>query len=833
MCVKDHLKQQVAQLALQMSKITLFDSVGHFIGFFQRVRHDAGVRLLQVPRAAELRVTQPSHEMKQVLNCIHGAPCARSRRLWRPVSACFNDVRQLGNPPQQPPQRVQPRNLDGQGHERSVVFLVRAGVDRQHIDALVEQHLSDIAQQPGAVVSADDNVHRVGKHRHRPPADLDDPLGFAAAQLQHRSAILAVDADAAALSDVTDNRVAWQRLTAARHLRHQVADALNLNIAALARLVARGLARDQFQLFVYAVRLDLLLSQIDQLCQTQIACAQGREHVIGSLVIGLVRQLVEVDLRQRQPRQLALDKGPASRDVLITSLQLEPVNDLGPRSGSGDVAQVGVQPVAARCAVFAGNNLDLLTGLQAVVERHDPPVDLRAPTVMADLGVNPIGKVQRRRPLGQVDGVPVRREDIDPVRFDIDPQLVCQATDITQLFMPLEHLTQPGNLLFVVIGPGFDVGALVAPVRADAQLGFFVHGVGADLHLQHLAFRADDRGVQRAIAIFLGVGDVIVELLRNMPPQRMHNPQRGVAVAHFRDQHAQGTHVVDLAERQALALHFAPDGIDVFRPTADVGRHAGRLQLVVELGHDFADEALAVQPALVQQLGDLLVLVGLEVAERQVFQLPLDVTDAQAMRQRRVDIEDLAGHPVALFVVGVLHRPNRTGALGQFDQRDAHVVDHRDEHLAQVFDLRLTAQHQRLPGAKAGADRGHAQHAVDQFGNGGAKALLDFRQRNDPFAHATVYDRSDQRILIQLEVSEDLRDFQTGLETGGAFCPVILVDLVVLLGLPGKFTGLFHDFPVQDQVDADNMIEPCVEIDTAVCVYRLVRSHLYHVAYLP
>ncbi|RMR46203.1 hypothetical protein ALP86_103001, partial [Pseudomonas amygdali pv. mori] len=75
--------------------------------------------------------------------------------------------------------------------------------------------------------------------------------------------------------------------------------------------------------------------------------------------------------------------------------------------------------------------------------------------------------------------------------------------------------------------------------------------------------------------------------------------------------------------------------------------------------------------------------------------------------------------------------------------------------------------------------------------------------------------------------------FQTGLETGGALCPVILVGLVVLLGLPGKLTGLFHDFPVQDQVDADNMIEPRVEIDTAVCVYRLVRSHLYHAAYLP
>ncbi|RMO84044.1 hypothetical protein ALQ33_05543 [Pseudomonas syringae pv. philadelphi] len=857
--VKNHLKQQVAQLTLQMIKIALLNGIRHFIGFFQRMRHDAGVRLLQIPRATELRITQPGHEVKQIFYCVHGASFGRSRlasscklkrvavasRLQlaasnlqltlsrRPVPARFDNVRQLRYPPQQPPQRVQPRNLDGQGHQRGVVFLVRTSVDRQYVDAFVEQHLGDVAQQAGSVVGADDDVHRIGEHRHRAPADLDDPFGLAAAQLQHRGAILAVDADATTLSDVTDNRIARQRLAAAGHLRHQVADALNLDIATLARLVAGGLARDQLQLLVDPIRLNLLLSQVDQLRQTQIARTQGREHVVGRLVIGFIRQLVEIDLRQRKPRQFALDQGSTGGNVLVARLQLEPVNNLGPRPRGGDVTQVRVQPVATRRAVLAGDDLDLLAGLQAVVERHDAAVDLRAAAVMADFGVHPISEVQRRRAFWQVDGVTVGGENVHPVRLDIDPQLLGQTTDIAQLFVPFENLTQPGNLLFVMIGTGFDVGTLVTPVRANAQFSLFVHGVGADLHFQHLAFRPDDGGMQRAIAVFLGVGDVVVELFGNMPPQGMHDAQRGVAIAHFRDQHAQRTHVVDLAKRQALALHFAPDGIDVFGSAADVSGHAGGLQLVVELRHDLADETLAIQPALVQQLGDLLVLVRLQVAERQVFQLPFDVADAQAVGQRRIDVEDFPRHPVTLLVVGILHRTNRAGALGQFDQGHAHVVDHRHQHLAQVFDLRLAAQHQRLSRAEAGTDRGHAQHAVDQFGHGRAETLLDFRQRNHAFTHTTVDHRSDQRILIQLEVSEDLGDFQTGLETGGVVCPMILVGLVVLLGLPGKFTGLFHDFPVQDQVDADNMIEPCVEIDTAVCVYRLVRSHLYHAAYLP
>jgi hypothetical protein len=45
-----------------------------------------------------------------------------------------------------------------------------------------------------------------------------------------------VNAHATALGDVTDDRIARQRLAAAGHLRHQVADALDLDVAALAGL---------------------------------------------------------------------------------------------------------------------------------------------------------------------------------------------------------------------------------------------------------------------------------------------------------------------------------------------------------------------------------------------------------------------------------------------------------------------------------------------------------------------------------------------------------------------------------------------------------------------
>ncbi len=127
----------------------------------------------------------------------------------------------------------------------------------------------------------------------------------------------------------------------------------------------------------------------------------------------------------------------------------------------------------------------------------------------------------------------------------------------------------------------------------------------------------------------------------------------------------------------------------MFRPTADVGIYASGEQLVLQLVHHVADEALAVQPPLMQQLGDLLVLVGLQVAEGQVFQLPLDVTDTQAVRERRVDVEHFTRDTQAFLVIGGLDRPDCARAFGQLDQRHTHVVDHGHQHLAQVLDLRL------------------------------------------------------------------------------------------------------------------------------------------------
>ncbi len=103
---------------------------------------------------------------------------------------------------------------------------------------------------------------------------------------------------------------------------------------------------------------------------------------------------------------------------------------------------------------------------------------------------------------------------------------------------------------------------------------------------------------------------------------------------------------------------------------------------------DALDVALALGAALRQRLLHLGVDVGLQVAEGQVLQLPLDLPDAQAAGQRRVDVQRLARDAPLLLGAHVAQGAHVVQPVGQLDQHHAHIADHGQEHLAQALDLR-------------------------------------------------------------------------------------------------------------------------------------------------
>src|SRR5690554_4776200 len=53
-----------------MRVILLLDGISNFVGFFNRVRHDAGKGLFGVPGAAGLRIPKPCHQVFQIFDAV-------------------------------------------------------------------------------------------------------------------------------------------------------------------------------------------------------------------------------------------------------------------------------------------------------------------------------------------------------------------------------------------------------------------------------------------------------------------------------------------------------------------------------------------------------------------------------------------------------------------------------------------------------------------------------------------------------------------------------------------------------------------------------------------
>jgi hypothetical protein len=111
-------------------------------------------------------------------------------------------------------------------------------------------------------------------------------------------------------------------------------------------------------------------------------------------------------------------------------------------------------------------------------------------------------------------------------------------------------------------------------VRGDAVVGHLFHFAGADLDLDRHAVHAEQRGVQRLVAVGLGDRDVILEAPRQRLVQVMHGAQHAVAGVDLVDDDAERVDVHDLVEGPALAAHLLVDAVEVFLPPADLALDA-------------------------------------------------------------------------------------------------------------------------------------------------------------------------------------------------------------------------------------------------------------------
>ena len=129
----------------------------------------------------------------------------------------------------------------------------------------------------------------------------------------------------------------------------------------------------------------------------------------------------------------------------------------------------------------------------------------------------------------------------------------------------------------------------------------------------------------------------------------------------------------------------------MLRAARDLGGDVDLLELLVQDELRLVHVLLAVGAALGDHGLDLGVLARVERLEREVLELPLQLVDAEAVGERRVDLERLARLLHLLLAAEVLERAHVVQPVGELDQDDPDVLGHRDDHLPVVLGLGVLA----------------------------------------------------------------------------------------------------------------------------------------------
>jgi hypothetical protein len=328
----------------------------------------------------------------------------------------------------------------------------------------------------------------------------------------------------------------------------------------------------------------------------------------------------------------------------------------------------------------------------------------------------------------------------------------------------VQELAQPA-ILPAVDGTGA-AALLVAPVGGHAQFRDLVHFAGADLDLDALLFRPDHAGVERLIAVRLGRADVILEAAGHHRIGAVQDAEGAIAIGDVVDDDAEGRDIRQLLERHVLALHLAPDRVGRLFAAGDGRLDPLLLQRARQLGDDAVGARLAAFAQEGQALEDGIARLLVEVGERQVLQFVLHLVHADALGQRGVDLQRLAGDALALLdVADVVEGLHVVQAVGQLHQQDPNVLGHGEDELAEVLGV-LGVVGLQLDARQLG-------DAVDQPRDLLAEEMLDLLEGCLGILDRIVEQRRDDGGAVQLHLGQDAGDLEGMAEIGVAGGPLL------------------------------------------------------------
>ena len=142
-----------------------------------------------------------------------------------------------------------------------------------------------------------------------------------------------------------------------------------------------------------------------------------------------------------------------------------------------------------------------------------------------------------------------------------------------------------------------------------------MHVLGADLRFKRRTERAEQRRVQRLVAVGLRNRDIVFELAGDRLVEAVQHAERRVARGHVLDENAHAIDVEHLRERVVLLAHLLVHAVNGFFPTADGGRDARQFQSVADRLQDALHHLAAIAPGGLDLLGEDPVTHGVEIFE--------------------------------------------------------------------------------------------------------------------------------------------------------------------------------------------------------------------------
>ena len=379
-------------------------------------------------------------------------------------------------------------------------------------------------------------------------------------------------------------------------------------------------------------------------------------------------------------------------------------------------------PVRRRRRVLRAQDQHHVAVFQGRAQGLGDAVDLHADAGVANISMHRIGEVEPGRAFRHGDDAPFWRKAENLV---LEKLKLCVFERLVRVIPLLEHLHKSPRRLVRVVLPrrdDLDAGAaaflfiLVPPMGGDSALGRLMHFAGADLNLDALASAvvargADHGGVDGTVIVRLRRGDVIVEFGRDHAPVGVDGAERAIAVVNAVDDDPESVDISDLVERDVLRRHFSPDRKGALFATVHLGVYtrffqprAQGLRQLDDAGDDGSLQAL-------QPLTDQFVRLRIKLAKRDLFEFFAKPLHADAPGQRRVYLHCLKGDAPAFFrIVEEMQRAHVMQPVGELDEKDAHVLGHGHDELAEI--LRLV----RSIGLQLDQrELGHAVHKARNF----------------------------------------------------------------------------------------------------------------------